>query len=122
MEPLAVHHVSINVDDVDACVAFYTDVLGARVRTDRPDFGFGGAWLDVGAQQVHLIEAPVPPALGQHFAVRVADLADVVAELRDRGVDVDDPSPVGTGRQAFLTDPAGNTIELHEAAATRRRS
>jgi predicted enzyme related to lactoylglutathione lyase len=35
---------------------------------------------------------------------------------------VDDPSPVGTGRQAFLTDPAGNTIELHEAAATRRRS
>ena len=119
MEPLAIHHVSINVDDVEACVAFYTDVLGARVRADRPEFGFGGAWLDVGAQQVHLIEAPVPAALGQHFAVRVADLDEVVAELRHRGVEVGDPSPVGTGRQAFLTDPAGNAIELHEARSTR---
>ena len=38
MRPLAVHHVSINVDDVDAADRFYTDVLGLRRRTDRPDF------------------------------------------------------------------------------------
>ena len=35
-----------------------------RSGTDRPAFGFGGAWLDVGAQQIHLIEAQVPPELG----------------------------------------------------------
>jgi len=28
MQPLAVHHVSINVDDVDAARSFYVDVLG----------------------------------------------------------------------------------------------
>lgn len=114
MEPLGVHHVSINVRDVDAALAFYTDVLGFRVRTDRPDFGFGGAWLDVGGQQVHLIEGQVPDARGQHFAVRVDDLDTVVAELRGRGVGVSDPVPVGSSRQAFLDDPSGNAIELHE--------
>ena len=61
MRPLAVHHVSINVDDVEAALAFYTDLLGLSLRTDRPDFGFGGAWLDAGGQQVHLIEGS-PPA------------------------------------------------------------
>jgi catechol 2,3-dioxygenase-like lactoylglutathione lyase family enzyme len=118
MEPLAIHHVSINVDDVDAAVAFYTDVLGASVRTDRPDFSFGGAWLDLGGQQVHLIEGAVPPTLGQHFAVLVADLDVAVAELRTKGVEVPEPSPVGTGRQTFVADPSGNTVELHQAGAS----
>jgi catechol 2,3-dioxygenase-like lactoylglutathione lyase family enzyme len=114
MRPIAVHHVSINVSDIAGAVAFYTDVLGGTVRADRPDFGFGGAWIDMGGNQVHLLEASTPPALGQHFAVRVADLDTVVTELRGRGVDVADPTPVGPGRQTFLVDPAGNTVELYD--------
>ena len=117
MRPLAVHHVSINVADVDAALRFYTEVLGLEARTDRPDFGFGGAWLDAGGQQVHLIEGTPPPGLGQHFALLVESLDDTVAELRARGFDVSDPRPVGTSRQAFITDPSGNSIELHQAAA-----
>ena len=117
MQPLGVHHVSINVDDVDAALAFYEDRLGLRRRTDRPDFGFGGAWLDVGGQQVHLIEAPRPGDRGQHFALHVADLDATVDELRAAGIEVSDASPVGTGRQAFLHDPAGNLVELHEPAS-----
>jgi glyoxylase I family protein len=117
MRPLAVHHVSINVDDVPAALAFYVDVLGLEPRDDRPDFGFDGAWLDAGGQQVHLIAAPPPPGLGQHFAVLVDDLDAVVAELRDRGVEVSDPSPVGRSLQAFVSDPAGNLVELHQAGA-----
>jgi catechol 2,3-dioxygenase-like lactoylglutathione lyase family enzyme len=114
---LAVHHVSINVDDVDAAVAFYVDVLGLAQRQDRPaDLGVDGAWLDAGHQQVHLIHAPPPAARGQHFALLVDDLDAVVAELRGRSVDVTDPAPVGRSRQSFLNDPAGNLIELHEAA------
>lgn len=117
VKPLAVHHVSINVDDVPAAVAFYTDVLGLEVRGDRPDFGFGGAWLDAGGQQVHLIEAPVPPNQGQHFALEVESLAAVVEDLRGRGVKVSDPVRVGTGLQSFLNDPAGNTVELQQPGA-----
>lgn len=112
---MAVHHVSINVDDVDTALGFYVDVLGLEARSDRPDFGFGGAWLDAGGQQVHLIEGQVPKGNGEHFALLVSDLDGAIEELRGREVRVSDPSPVGTGRQAFLTDPAGNLIELHQA-------
>ena len=114
MRPLAIHHVSVNVTDVDASRAFYTEVLGGTLRSDRPDFGFGGAWIDFGGQQLHLIEAPTPAALGQHFAIQVADIDATIAELRDRGLEVSDAVPVGANLQAFLSDPAGNGIELHE--------
>lgn len=117
MRPVAVHHVSLNVDDVEAALRFYCDVLGLEPRADRPDFPFGGAWLDIGGQQVHLIEGKPPPGLGQHFAILVDDLDGTVTELRDRGVEVSDPKPVGTSRQAFITDPAGNLVELHQASA-----
>ncbi len=114
MQATGIHHVSINVDDVDAAVRFYTEVLGLTLREDRPDFGFPGAWLDAGPQQIHLIGGEVPPRLGQHLALQVADLDAAVAELRERQLQVSDPSPVGTGRQAFVTDPAGNLVELHQ--------
>lgn len=114
MKPLAVHHVSINVEDVEAALRFYTDTLGLEPRTDRPDFPFGGAWLDIGGQQVHLIEGTVPPGHGQHFAILVDNLDDTIAELRATGVEVSDPRPVGTSRQAFVSDPSGNLIELHQ--------
>ena len=105
------------VRDVDEAVSFYVDVLGFSMRDDRPDFGFGGAWLDVGGQQVHLIEAGVPSDLGQHVAVQVEDIEATVAELRGNGQTVSDPKPVATNLQAFLHDPAGNTIELHQVRA-----
>jgi glyoxylase I family protein len=117
VNPVALHHVSINVRDVPLALTFYTETLGFTPRTDRPDFRFGGAWLDVGGQQVHLIEGDVPDGLGQHFAVQVRDLDATVAELRQRGVKISDPSPVGTNRQAFLRDPSGNSIELQEVGA-----
>ena len=110
LQPLGVHHVSINVRDADESTAFYTDVLGLSARSDRPDFGFAGAWLDLGPQQVHLLEIDVPDDVGQHFAIEVADLDRAVADLRSKGVDVTDPSPVGAGRQSFLHDPSGNRI------------
>ena len=114
MQPLGVHHVSINVRDADESIAFYTDVLGLTRRTDRPDFGFGGAWLDVGNQQVHLIEAPVPDDCGQHLAIRVVDIETAVAELRRQGIEVSDPTPEASSRQCFLHDPSGNRVELQQ--------
>jgi glyoxylase I family protein len=114
MRAAGVHHVSINVSDVQEALSFYVDVLGMTQRSDRPDFGFGGAWLDVGGQQVHLIEGEVPPGKGQHFAVLVDDIDGTVGELRTRGIDVSDPMPVGTGQQSFLQDPSGNLIEIHQ--------
>ena len=114
MKPLAVHHVSVNVSDAQRSIAFYTDVLGGTVRDDRPDFGFGGAWVDLGDTQVHLIESAVPPNLGQHFAILVDDVDSVVRELRTKGIEVADAGVVGPDRQTFIEDPDGNAIELHQ--------
>ena len=114
MRSLGVHHVSINVRDVEEALAFYVGALGMTVRSDRPNFDFAGAWLDVGGEQVHLIQGPPPEPRGQHFAVRVADLNASVGELRRRGVEVSDPVPVGSARQCFLSDPSGNLVELHQ--------
>ena len=69
------HHVSINVADVEAAAPFYTDVLGMAVLP-RADFGFNGRWLRTpGGGEVHLIEVEgwVPPA-GQHWAFKVDDI------------------------------------------------
>lgn len=114
IQPLGVHHVSIMTPDVDAALVFYTDVLGLTVRDDRPDFGIGGAWLDAGDQQVHLVEGDTPSEAGQHFALRVGDLDGVVAELRAKGLEVADPFATGVGRQTTVRDPAGNVVELNQ--------
>ncbi len=113
--PTGLDHVAINVPDVPAAIDFYTNVLGMTLNGERPDFGFAGAWLDAGGQQVHLIELPVPPSMGQHFALLYEDLEAVVDELRTQGFEVTDPKPSGPNRhQAFVNDPWGNAIELHQ--------
>ena len=117
MKPLDVHHVSVCVTDIEAARAFYVDVLGFQERTDRPDFGVSGAWFDVGGRQVHLIEVPTMPAGAgsNHFALRVDDLDAAVADIEAGGVAVNRSTYVpNAGRQAFLTDPSGNGIELNQ--------
>ncbi|HEY1827963.1 MAG TPA: VOC family protein [Acidimicrobiales bacterium] len=115
LTPHGVDHVAINVPDVPGAITFYTDVLGLKLNGDRPDFGFAGAWLDAGGQQVHLIELPAAPNVGQHFALLYDDLPGVVEALRGRGYEVSDIKPTSPGRtQAFMNDPWGNGIELHE--------
>jgi glyoxylase I family protein len=115
MEFRGVHHVSINVDDVDKAGHFYLDVLGME-KLPRPDFGFPGMWLDCGGQQVHLIQVENHAApKGQHFALGVEDIEATQRNLRAKGVKVSDIIDIpGAGRQAFFYDPAGNMIELNQ--------
>ena len=116
MTPLGIHHVSINVTDTAAAVEFYTSVLGFTVRDDRPEFPFAGAWLNLGDQQVHLLEIDVPDDRGQHFAIAVADIEAALVEIRACGITVSDPKPVGRALQSFLHDPSGNLVELTQAS------
>ena len=110
-----IHHVSINVSDVDTACEFYVGVLGLE-RLDRPDFGFPGAWLRSGEQEVHLIGIESgPPLKEQHFAFRVDDLADVKARLEAAGVKVSKPNEIpGVCVQAFAHDPSGNMVEFNQ--------
>jgi len=114
MKPSGIHHVAICVTDPDAAVQFYTGVLGLTVLP-RPDFGFGGYWLDAAGQQVHLMQSDDPLPGGGHFAMRVDDLEAAVNDIRAAGWKVDTvPHLDGAGRQAFLHDPSGNMIELNQ--------
>ena len=110
-----IHHVSINVDDVDAAVRFYTDVLELE-SLDRPDLGFPGAWLSTGDQEVHLlgIQDGKPPKQ-QHFAFLVGDLDAVRARLQGLDIKVSQPNEIaGVCKQSFAHDPSGNMIEFNQ--------
>lgn len=115
MDLLAVHHVSLNVDDVDRAGRFYTEVLGLT-PIDRPDLGVPGAWLRCGDTEVHLVEVGPDHRApdGQHVAFHVADVEGARHEIRTAGVEVTEVMDIGAGRQAFLSDPAGNLIELNQ--------
>ena len=115
-------HVAVSVTDLDAARRFYCDLLGFE-ELARPDFGFGGAWMAVGDLQLHLIEVPemAPPGNGlPHFALYVPteEFPEAVESLREAGVPfLGQPrSRVDFGTTtvwaAFVTDPAGNVIEL----------
>ena len=102
------------MSDTAAARDFYVDVLGFT-ELERPDFGFPGAWLEIGEQQIHLQELDMPDQMGQHFALTVVDIDSAVAALRERGVDVDDPREIdGVCRQTFFSDPSGNRIEFNQ--------
>ena len=54
----ALHHVSLNVTDVRACVAFY-EAMGFR-EIERPELGFDGAWMRIGdTGELHLLGSSV---------------------------------------------------------------
>jgi catechol 2,3-dioxygenase-like lactoylglutathione lyase family enzyme len=108
------HHAAFTVTDMDAAVAFYALLGFAPIA--RPDFGFPGAWLQAGQAQVHLLEsADQPPSAGTHVALKVDDLDAIVTELEAKGVRAYRlPHVVGAGRQAFISDPSGNQIELNQ--------
>lgn len=115
MQVQGLHHVNVNVRDLSEALAFYVDGLGFAVLP-RPDFGFPGAWLQMGAHQLHLVEAPEAVIdRGQHFALEVADLDAACHELDAAGIDHQRrPHRTGAGRQVFLRDPSGNLIELNQ--------
>jgi catechol 2,3-dioxygenase-like lactoylglutathione lyase family enzyme len=115
MKLSGVHHVSLNVANVEEAGKFYTEVLGLEVLP-RPDFGFPGLWLRSEGQEIHLMQVEDHTAPeGQHFAFRVDDIAAAIEELGNHGVKVSKPFDLpGGAKQAFLKDPSGNMIELNQ--------
>jgi predicted enzyme related to lactoylglutathione lyase len=60
------------------------------------------------------------PGGWNRFVLQVANLADLVAKLRARGVTFRNDIVDGPGGQQILCeDPSGNVVELFEPAASR---
>ncbi len=103
-------------------MAFYCRKLGLKHAFDaNNDAGARiGVYIHVGGYNfIELFQGEAAPPAGkvsyQHFCLEVDDMAGTVASLRSHGVDVSDPR-VGRDRsiQAWLADPDGNRIELHQ--------
>lgn len=119
---LALQHASVIVADTQRALGFYHGVLGMPVDPARPDLGYPGAWLNVGDQQLHLLEVPNPdpvsgrPAHGgrdRHCALTVRDL-DVLRRKLDSATIPYTLSRSGR-RALFCRDPDGNALEFIEA-------
>jgi glyoxylase I family protein len=114
-------HVAISVTDLDAARGFYCGILGFD-ELPRPDLGIPGMWLGVGNLQLHFVETDEMPKPGRgfpHYALHVptAEFDSTMETLRRAGVPfLGAPSSrVDFGTTvlaAFVTDPAGNVIEL----------
>jgi catechol 2,3-dioxygenase-like lactoylglutathione lyase family enzyme len=119
------------VDDVEAAIPFYTDLLGFRVKL-HPAPGF--AMLSRGELELLLNEPgaggagqPMPggrepePGGWNRIQLEVADLAGEVATLRRAGARFRGDIVEGKGgRQILVEDPAGNPIELFEPGQRQR--
>lgn len=111
-------HSSLIVSNTVESLKFYCNVIGLQ-QTERPDLGFPGAWLQLGAQQIHLLELENPdPTTGRpvhggrdrHIALSVEDLTPIKDTL-DRTGTVYTLSI--SGRKAlFCRDPDGNALEI----------
>ena len=111
--------VVVPVSDQDRALAFYVDTLGFEKRSDVP-FGNGYRWVEVGPAGAVTTIAIVPPPEGKPtgnaetgIALNTDDIDAVHADLKARGVDVDDEvSRMGDPVPPlfWFRDPDGNTL------------
>lgn len=102
-------------DDVQAAAQFYERLLG----TGPVHRGEGIAVFEVAGVQVLIHErcaaGPDDPPCEDHVAFAVGDVDRAAAEGEARGLTVDfPPRDYDWGRSAYLRDPDGRLLELHE--------
>ena len=118
-------HASLLVADLKRALDFYHRMLGLSLDPSRPDLGYPGAWLEVGGQQIHLLQLPNPDPLAgrpehggrdRHVALSIAELEPLRIRLESAGVDY---TLSRSGRRAlFCRDPDGNALEFVEVAGS----
>ena len=124
MDYLSVRYI---VTDVDAAIAFYTELLDFRLDL-RPAPGF--AQVSRGALRL-LLNRPGAGGAGQampdgqvpapggwnRIRIEVEDLPDTVTRLKAAGGRFRNEIVIGNGgQQILLEDPSGNLVELFQPA------
>lgn len=123
-------HACFTVSDLGQSIHFYQDLLGLQPAFDfrREDGTRFGLYLHLGGRNfIELFEGELGErAEGQsfrHICLEVDDLRSTVATLRERGLEVSDPKLGGDQSwQAWITDPDGNRIELHDYTAESKQA
>ena len=115
-------HLVLTTRDLEACVDFYTQVLGMT----RETFGAGRIALRFGNQKINLhaqgkeidpkADVPTPGSLDLCFIATIP-LAEVQSRLRAHGVAIVEGPVTRTGavgpiRSVYVRDPDRNLVEI----------
>jgi catechol 2,3-dioxygenase-like lactoylglutathione lyase family enzyme len=129
MDIVDIDHVAIRVTDLDRALAFYHDLLGLPMR-DRKRYEAGEVpyvAVVAGGRHIHLVPTDEEIDVGgEHICLLVrsddvnsqGELEDLLAELRDEGIEVEDGEPYkrygayGRAWAAYVRDPDGRRVEL----------
>ena len=114
---MAIDHVTLEVpaEQLADCVAFWELLEFARVPL--PDeFAESNAWMYHGGTTIHLVTPyePVIPPVG-HAAVVLGSYEATVDALRAAGFEPRPQTEFWGAARAYLTDPAGHTVEVMAA-------
>ena len=106
---------AIFTEDLASATAFYERLLGAA-PSHRGD---GIAIFKVGGIQVLIHKRYVASSddvpCENHVAFAVSDVNQSISEIEARGLSVDiPPREYGWGRSAYLRDPDGHLLEIHQ--------
>ncbi|MFQ5449694.1 MAG: VOC family protein [Nitrospinaceae bacterium] len=120
-----IHHIALNVRDLDRAEQFYTGVLGFKVSR-RFSKGLRHLMLDAGNAAIALFESPgmeMKEALDHlsetgymHLAFKTKrdQFAKIIEELKKNNVTIDSgPVRRGDGESIYFTDPDYNHLEIH---------
>jgi catechol 2,3-dioxygenase len=116
-------HVHLKVANLEASIAFYSDVLGFEVMQR---FGSQAVFLSAGGYHHHiglntwesLGGTPPPPGHTGLYHVAILysgrrQLADVFRRLLEAGIPLDGASDHGVSEALYLRDPDENGVELY---------
>lgn len=143
MAYLRLHHVNVTSDHMPSLVDFYQNALGLDMLPSPPMIATTAAETDDGDEawdssakffnagdpqelQVHTTQRQpylssqeghtVNPLISGHIAFRTDDIDAIKQQLNEANIPFDDWGvwSVKGWYQIFLTDPAGNYIEIHQ--------
>jgi catechol 2,3-dioxygenase-like lactoylglutathione lyase family enzyme len=110
-------HVSLNVSDVDASVAFYEKAFGVTATKRRP--GYAKFDLESPALNLTMQEAPRTGVNASHFGVQVATTEDVIeakGRFEAQGLrtftEEDTACCYAVQDKVWIEDPDGNSWEV----------
>ena len=108
-------YAGFNTTDVDAMLAYYTEVIGFTLEERSGD---GAVYLSNALDHHCIALYPATESGVRHAGFQVhssQSLQEVSRQLRDQGIQVDtqkDAQP-GIAEQLQLHDPEGNTVQLY---------
>jgi glyoxylase I family protein len=128
-----VHHIGVNVSDLNRAESFYVNVLGFIV-VDRYQEEIRHSMLDTGTTKIHLFESTnlefneAITCLSEEgyahlaFGTNRKQFPQVMEELKRHNVSFRGPLILGKGESVHFKDPDGNHLEIRCPADLNKHS